>query len=1274
MVKSKQRVISVVLAVLIAFSALFAGTASAFAVDTTNTDSGATVQIVPSELPSKIYMKLNSDWGKDSPRFSAYFFVDDNTNTWVDMTEVSGETDMYSCTVPSGGNWTHVIFCRMNPATSENNWNNKWNQTADIPLDSSKNLCTLNGGWDNISGTWSTYAGEEEPTDPTTAPTAPTTPTQAPTTPTSTPTDPTVADKLMVNGTAYSLGDTFTYTTTLQNAARLSTIGGHVNLSGDADMLTCLTSSQTAACPNLSGNAVVNFTPNDGSNSIYFNAIDASAGYDFSTAKTLVTLEFSVNAVGGNVNITTVIDELYDLNKNSATSTAKTTTSISGGSIAPTTPGTGVTINGTKYNSGDVIEYVGYLSSTDNLYAISGNITYNNNYVQLSDVQLSDSEMFPILAASGSFKYDLNTVANRVSFNAMSSPSLGGYNFTGSNAVLAKLRFVVTASSGSTTISTNITEAYSMSNTDSDGLPAPVNPTATDTVKIYGSDNTDPTEEGYVYVNGERAQKGDTIVFTVKAQYAKKLQMTSANMEWDPSYLSLVQQNDSVSFPILSQSGGLIANYDATASASNLNRCRYSAVSPTGQIDLTNSDSVYATFTFTVIADSGSTRITNEITDTGASESELLNPISYDDTITVNPGSVEPTAATDPTEPGSVVINGVEFNTGDIIEYVAYLQSDEMIGGLQFITHYDSDYVRLCSDQPAQADMYPNLTNALSIYDDFNNYPEQIRVNVMANYSPSASGFDFSADDTEVAVFRFEVTGNSGETSIYSDFLSVLSFENLNQIGAPEPVDDYTNDDVVRLYQAAPTQPTDAPTQPTEEPTQPTDAPTQPTNPPTQPTDPTEPGSVVINGVEFNTGDIIEYVAYLQSDEMIGGLQFITHYDSDYVRLCSDQPAQADMYPNLTNALSIYDDFNNYPEQIRVNVMANYSPSASGFDFSADDTEVAVFRFEVTGNSGETSIYSDFLSVLSFENLNQIGAPEPVDDYTNDDVVRLYQAAPTQPTDAPTQPTEEPTQPTDAPTQPTNPPTQPTDPPTQPTDPPTQPTDPPTQPTDPPTQPTDPPTQPQELTVNGQKAENGDQVVYKVYLNAGASLSDVEAVVDYSSDIIELSKLSISAGVGIFGDGTYSTNSPLNLIDADGTINLTLSNDNGYDYRTNRLFVTLVFNVIADDGTGTIDIDFNSITNTAGSSVNSPATTKTTTVLPDEAKNDYFMGDVNGDGYVSVADAIEVQRVIANLTSVDDLANTADIDHSGSITVADAIEIQRYIANISGFMYPAIYR
>lgn len=117
-----------------------------------------------------------------------------------------------------------------------------------------------------------------------------------------------------------------------------------------------------------------------------------------------------------------------------------------------------------------------------------------------------------------------------------------------------------------------------------------------------------------------------------------------------------------------------------------------------------------------------------------------------------------------------------------------------------------------------------------------------------------------------------------------------------------------------------------------------------------------------------------------------------------------------------------------------------------------------------------------------------------------------------------------------------------------------------------------------------------------------------------------------------------------------------------------------MFNVIADDGTGTIDIDFNSITNTAGSSVNSPATTKTTTVLPDEAKNDYFMGDVNGDGYVSVTDAIEVQRVIANLTSVDDLANTADIDHSGSITVADAIEIQRYIANISGFMYPAIYR
>ena len=43
------------------------------------------------------------------------------------------EFNVYECQIPEGG-YTSVIFCRMNGETSENNWDNKWNQTQDLKL------------------------------------------------------------------------------------------------------------------------------------------------------------------------------------------------------------------------------------------------------------------------------------------------------------------------------------------------------------------------------------------------------------------------------------------------------------------------------------------------------------------------------------------------------------------------------------------------------------------------------------------------------------------------------------------------------------------------------------------------------------------------------------------------------------------------------------------------------------------------------------------------------------------------------------------------------------------------------------------------------------------------------------------------------------------------------------------------------------------------------------------------------------------------------------
>ena len=90
-----------------------------------------------------IYLKPNSNWTKDGARFAAYFYKSSGSeHTWKDMTDADGD-GYYSCEKPDGYDW--VIFCRMNPATSANNWNNRWNQSANQGIPEN-NLFTVNDG------------------------------------------------------------------------------------------------------------------------------------------------------------------------------------------------------------------------------------------------------------------------------------------------------------------------------------------------------------------------------------------------------------------------------------------------------------------------------------------------------------------------------------------------------------------------------------------------------------------------------------------------------------------------------------------------------------------------------------------------------------------------------------------------------------------------------------------------------------------------------------------------------------------------------------------------------------------------------------------------------------------------------------------------------------------------------------------------------------------------------------------------------------------------
>ena len=116
--------------------------------------------VAPSEVV--LYLQPNANWNVDGARFAAYFFG--NGETWVDMTLVEGETNIYAVTVPAG--FEDVIFCRMNPGAAANNWNNKWNQTDDlkVPTDGTNLYTVTEDTWDKGGGEWSVYAPSAAPT------------------------------------------------------------------------------------------------------------------------------------------------------------------------------------------------------------------------------------------------------------------------------------------------------------------------------------------------------------------------------------------------------------------------------------------------------------------------------------------------------------------------------------------------------------------------------------------------------------------------------------------------------------------------------------------------------------------------------------------------------------------------------------------------------------------------------------------------------------------------------------------------------------------------------------------------------------------------------------------------------------------------------------------------------------------------------------------------------------------------------------------------------
>lgn len=117
------------------------------------TSATATITIA---ADNTIYLKPNSNWRQNNARFAVYYWDASNTG-WADMTRISECEEVYMAQIPA--NYTNIIFCRMNPSSVGNNFDNGtvWNRTEDLTIGNS-NLYELtedNNNWS--TGSWKTY-------------------------------------------------------------------------------------------------------------------------------------------------------------------------------------------------------------------------------------------------------------------------------------------------------------------------------------------------------------------------------------------------------------------------------------------------------------------------------------------------------------------------------------------------------------------------------------------------------------------------------------------------------------------------------------------------------------------------------------------------------------------------------------------------------------------------------------------------------------------------------------------------------------------------------------------------------------------------------------------------------------------------------------------------------------------------------------------------------------------------------------------------------------
>lgn len=143
------------------------------------------VKLCDTEVPSTdktVYLKPGTNWRKQDdshvdPRFAVFYFKSANSsdNGWVNMTKADDCVPAYKAVIPDG--YDKCIFCRMNGATTENNFNDgvRYNQTSDLDVPSGNAIFytvpddawSYAGSWSQkpldicVTGTWLRFTGED---------------------------------------------------------------------------------------------------------------------------------------------------------------------------------------------------------------------------------------------------------------------------------------------------------------------------------------------------------------------------------------------------------------------------------------------------------------------------------------------------------------------------------------------------------------------------------------------------------------------------------------------------------------------------------------------------------------------------------------------------------------------------------------------------------------------------------------------------------------------------------------------------------------------------------------------------------------------------------------------------------------------------------------------------------------------------------------------------------------------------------------------------------